>query len=198
MSTGSTQAQRSAATRRKLIDAAYALFAERGYTDVSTEEIVRSAGVTRGAMYHQFADKTELFAALAEELDIRLVETIGTRALAELTRPVEALVVATQAFLDEVSVPAVRQILLVDAPSVLGYARWREIGLAHGLGLVMSVLDAGMDAGVIRRLPVRATAHLLVGAIDEAALFIANADDPAEARAAAEEVVIALLDSLRA
>jgi AcrR family transcriptional regulator len=194
----SRQAERSAATQRRLLDAARTLFAERGYADVSTEQLVRAAGVTRGAMYHQFADKRELFAALVEEIDAELAQAIGARALEHLTDPIGALRVASAAFLDAVEEPAIRQILLIDAPSVLGHARWREIGLRYGLGLVEQVLAAGMQAGVIAQAPTRVLAQVLVAAIDEAALMIADAEDPAAVRSQADEVIGGLLDGLRA
>lgn len=193
----SRQAERSAATKRRLLDAARPLFAERGYAEVSTEQLVRAAGVTRGAMYHQFADKRELFAALVEEIDAELAQSIAARALEQLTDPVGALRVASMAFLDAVQEPAIRQILLIDAPSVLGHARWREIGLRYGLGLVEQVLAAGMQAGVIGEAPTRVLAQVLVAAIDEAALMIADAEDPAAVRLQADEVIGGLLEGIR-
>lgn len=198
MTDDSLHARRSAATRRKLIDAATALFAQRGYAAVGTEEIVRAAGVTRGAMYHQFTDKADLLAAMVEEAESALMQRVAEGAVAASADPVSALKAGAAAFLDEVADPAMRQILLIDAPSVLGHARWREIGLRHGLGLVEGLLAHGIETGALRSMPVRPMAHLFSGAIDEAALTIASADDPVAARKTFEAALDLLIDAFRA
>ena len=194
----SAQARRSAATRRKLIDAARPLFAEHGYAAVGTEQIVRAAGVTRGAMYHQFADKLDLFAALVEEEEAAATQRIAEGALAEPGDAHALLHAGAIAFLDETADPAVRQLLLIDAPSVLGHARWRELGLRYGLGLVEALLTQGMETGVLRPAPARPLAHVLLGALDEAALMVAGAEDPVATRADALSVLDLLIDALRA
>src|SRR5215472_1311022 len=111
---------RSEATRRQLVTAARALFGARGYAGVGTEEIVRAAGVTRGALYHQFRDKADLFAAVAEEVEAEIAERIaaGARAAAD---PVEALRAGARLFLDACGEPEVERIILLDAPAVLGW-----------------------------------------------------------------------------
>lgn len=194
----SVQARRSAATRRKLIDAARPLFAEHGYAAVGTEQIVRAAGVTRGAMYHQFADKLDLFAALVEEEEAAATQAIAEGALAAPGEAHELLLAGARAFFEQTADPAVRQLLLIDAPSVLGHARWRELGLKYGLGLVEAVLQQGMEAGTLRQRPARPLAQILLGALDEAALMVAAADDPAAARADAIDVIGLMIESLRA
>ncbi len=198
MTDHSLHAQRSAATRRKLLDAATGLFAERGYAAVGTEEIVRAAGVTRGAMYHQFADKAELLAVLVEEAEVSLTQRIAAGALASTEDPIDQLRAGAAAFLDEVADPALRQILLIDAPSVLGHARWREIGMKYGLGLVEAVLVHGMETGKLRQLPARQLAHVFLGAIDEAALAIASAEDPVASRVAFDATIDVLVGAFRA
>lgn len=194
----SVQAQRSAATRRKLLDAARPLFAEQGYAAVGTEQIVRSAGVTRGAMYHQFADKLELFAALVEEEEQAVTEQIAAGALAQPGDAYTLLHAGAIAFLDQTADPAIRQLLLIDAPSVLGHARWRELGLKYGLGLVEALLRQGIESGVLKPAPPRPLAHVLLGALDEAALMVAGAEDPASARDDALTVLDLVLGALRA
>ncbi len=99
-----------------------------------------------------------------------------------------------EAFLDECAEPELRQVALHDAPAVLGWERWREIGAANGLGLIEASLAAAIEAGEIRELPVKATAHLLLGALDEAAMLVARTDD-AGARAEVTAVLLALLES---
>src|ERR1700704_5320380 len=176
------KALRSEATRAALIETARRLFAERGYADVGTEEIVRAAGVTRGALYHHFAGKRELFQAVYEDVERRLVERIAESAVQSAGDPLQALHAGAQAFLDACEDPAVQRIALLDAPSVLGWEEWREIGMRYGFGLVQATVQAAMDAGLIEEQPVVPLAHLLLGAIDEGAMLVARADDGGETR----------------
>jgi AcrR family transcriptional regulator len=191
-----TQAERSEATRGALMAAGRRLFAARGYDEVSAEQIVRAAGVTRGALYHHFGGKAELLDAVYDQLEREVTERIARVVLgSELESPLEAMRAGIGAFLEECAQPEVRQIALTDAPAVLGWERWREIAAANGLGLIEASLAAAIEAGEVRPLPVRATAHLLLGALDEAAMLSARADNPAD-RAEAAAVLGALLDGL--
>src|SRR5262245_16236789 len=135
-----TQAQRSAATRAALITAARPLFAERGYAPVGTDEIARAAGVTRGALYHQFAGKEELFVAVVEtieaELGARLMEGVAG---ADPTDPVAMLHADIDGWLTACADPEVHRIVLLEAPAALGWERWREIGRRYAVGLVEEV-----------------------------------------------------------
>lgn len=191
-----TQAQRTAATREALIAAARGLFTERGYEDVGTEEIVRAAGVTRGALYHHFPDKARLLEAVYERVEAESTERVARVVLgSELHSPLEAMKAGVEAFLDECAKPELRQIALHDAPAVLGWERWREIGAANGLGLIEASLVAAIEAGEIRPLPVKPTAHLLMGSLDEAAMLLARSDRSG-AREEVTEVLLLLLDGL--
>lgn len=172
---------RSQATRRQLVRSARALFGARGFAGVGTEEIVRAAGVTRGALYHQFRDKADLFAAVAEEVEAEIAERIAAGA-GTATDPVEALRAGARLFLDACAEPEVERIILLDAPAVLGWAAWRDLAGRYGLGLVQLGLRSAMDAGAVVRQPVAPLAHILIGALDEAALYVAGAGDPAAAR----------------
>lgn len=190
-----TQAERTEATREALIAAARRLFTERGYEQVGTAEIVRAAGVTRGALYHHFGDKASLLRATYERIEAESTERVARIVLgSELDSPLEAMKAGVEAFLDECAKPELRQIALHDAPAVLGWERWREIGAANGLGLIEASLAAAIEAGEMRPLPVRPTAHLLMGALDEAAMLLARDDRPAN-RVEVTEVLIALLES---
>jgi AcrR family transcriptional regulator len=190
-----TQAERTQATRLALIEAARALFTERGYENVGTEEIVKAAGVTRGALYHQFGDKASLLEALYERIEAESTERVARVVLgSDLHSPLEAMKAGVEAFLDECAKPELRQIALHDAPAVLGWERWREIGAANGLGLIEASLAAAIEAGEIRPLPVKPLAHLLMGALDEAAMLLARNEEP-QGRAEVTEVLVALLDS---
>jgi len=189
-----SQLTRSAATRAALVDAARPLFAEHGFRGVGTETIVRAAGVTRGALYHQFADKTELFAAVYEAIEDDIATRIGAQIAAEeLADPVEVMTLGAHAWLDACSESEVQQIVLLDGPAVLGWERWREIGMRYGMGLVGGVLAQAMEVGRIRRQPVSPLAHVLVGALDEAAMYVARADDPAEASGEMRTVLARLI-----
>jgi AcrR family transcriptional regulator len=185
------------ATRHELMRAARELFAERGYSGVGTEEIVARARVTRGALYHHFDDKRDLFRAVHEQIEAELVATIGER-IAGIEDPWELLVTGVRAFLDACVDPAVRRISLLDAPGVLGWAQWREIDARHGLGLVSFGLANAMERGLFREREVRPLAHLMMGAMTEAALLVANAPDPSVARREVEPPLLALLEGLRA
>src|SRR5947209_10787609 len=182
---------RSAATRRRLVTAARTLFGARGYAGVGTEEIVRAAGVTRGAMYHQFRDKTGLFAAVAEEVEAEILERVAAGAGASAD-PVSELRTGVRLFLDACAEPEVERIILLDAPAVLGGEAWRDLAGRYGLGLVQFGLQAAIEAGAIVPQPVAPLAHVLVGALNESALYVARAEDPAAAR----EQCVAILDRI--
>ena len=173
---------RSQATRRQLITAARGLFGARGYAAVGTEEIVRTAGVTRGALYHQFRDKADLFAAVAEEVEAEIAEQIAAGAVGAAADPVGALRAGARLFLHACAEPEVERIILLDAPAVLGWEAWRDLAGRYGLGLIQLALQSAMDSGVIVRQPVVPLAHVLVGPLDECALYGARAADPAAAR----------------
>jgi AcrR family transcriptional regulator len=173
---------RSEATRRLLVTAARALFGARGYAGVGTEEIVQAAGVTRGALYYQFRDKAGLFAAVAEEVEAEIADRIAEGAAEAADDPVGALRLGAQLFLDACAQPEVERIILLDAPAVLGWEAWRDLAGRYGLGLVQLALQSAIDAGAIVAQPVVPLAHVLIGALDECALYVARAEDPAAAR----------------
>jgi AcrR family transcriptional regulator len=190
-----TQAERAEATRAALIAAARRLFTERGYDGVGTEEIVRAAGVTRGALYHHFGGKAALLEAVYEKLEAESTERVARVVLgSELESPLGAMRAGIAAFLDECAEPELQRIALHDAPAVLGWDRWREIAAANGLGLIEASLAAAIEAGEIRNLPVKPMAHVLLGALDEAAMLVARSDDPAN-RAEVSAVLVAVLES---
>jgi AcrR family transcriptional regulator len=197
--TGSRQTERSTATRARLVTAARELFATRPYADVGTEEIVRRADVTRGALYHHFAGKRDLFRAVHEQMEEELVASIGARLeAAAATDPVEALRVGVRSFLDACTEPSFARITLVDAPAVLGWEEWRRIDEKHALRLVLAGLEGAMEAGALRRQPVRPLAQLMLATMGEAGLVVANSTDPATTRVEIEGALLAWLDGLRA
>lgn len=192
-----TQAERSAATRGLLLDAARKLFADKGFAEVSTQAIVTAAGVTRGALYHQFEDKVELFAAVYEQTERTLVEDIA-RQITQIAPPdpLEAMRIGARLFLDGCAAPDVQQIVLIDAPAVLGWDRWRAVGVKYGLGVIEGMLAHAIADGVIPDQPLRPTAHVLLGALDEAALFVSRAADRNRARREMDAVCDRLISGI--
>jgi AcrR family transcriptional regulator len=184
-------------TRDALVTAGLELFSARGYAEVGTEEIVRRAKVTRGALYHHFADKRDLFRAVHERVEESLVAGIAKQ-MDGVSDPWEVIVTGTRAFLDACDEPAVKQITLVDAPAVLGWSEWRQIDERYGLGLMKAALGGAMEAGVLKKAPLDALAHLMLGALSEAAFLVAAGDDSASTRADVESSLFALLEGLRA
>jgi len=192
-----TQAQRREGTRAALIGAGRKLFARDGYEAVSSEAVVAEAGVTRGALYHHFDGKRGLFAAVFEQVESELV---GRFRLEELAGddPLAALLGAVDQFLEISLESEIQRIALLDGPSVLGWDAWHEVEARYGLGLIEAALGAAMEAGAIRRLPVSELSLMLLGAMIEAALQLARADDPQAARLRASAALRALLEGLRA
>ncbi|MGW6421727.1 TetR/AcrR family transcriptional regulator [Nocardia sp. NPDC055053] len=191
-----TQAERSAATRSAVVRAGRELFGQYGYGAVSTIAVAEAAGVSRGALYHQFGEKRDLFEAVFEDLERDLVEVIATAvAEARSADPVASLIVGCLAWLQASTAPEVRRIALLDAPAVLGWSRWREIELRHTIGLVENALAGAIAAGRVRAQPVRPLALVVVGALDEAAQYLANSED-IEDTAAVRSVVEQLISGL--
>ncbi|SHF73511.1 TetR/AcrR family transcriptional regulator [Devosia limi] len=162
---------KAAATRQMLIAVARQLFADKGYAETGTPEIVAAAGVTRGALYHHFADKAALFRAVVEEEHALLAMAINSATAGDdETGPVKALLAGGDAFLSAMQDEGRRRILLIDAPAVLGRAELDAIDGRHGLRTLIEGVGAAMEAKAIRELPVVPLAHLLNALFDRAAL----------------------------
>jgi AcrR family transcriptional regulator len=171
-----TQPERTEATRGALIAAARRLFGERGYAGVGTEEIVAAAGVTRGALYHHFRDKRDLFRAVMVDVEQALVQSVAAR-MAGVDRPFDQLVAAMEATLDACADERVARISFQDGPAVLGHEEWRAIVEETSLGLMTAMLAHAMDAGDLRAAPPEPLAHVLLGAMNEAGMTIAAGGD---------------------
>jgi AcrR family transcriptional regulator len=185
-----TQGERTAQTRGALLAVARRLFGAEGFAEVGAERIAREAGMTRGALYHQFADKTDLFAAVLDQVEAEIAQRVaGAVAGFDPADTTGMLLAGASAWLDASAEPDLQRIVLLDGPSVLGWDRWREICLRHTVGLIAALLQDGIDRGSLAPQPVVALTHVLVGAVDEAALYIAQADDRAAARADMDLVV---------
>ena len=194
-----SKADQSRATIGKLLLVAQAEFSQKGYAAASTEQIVKLAGVTRGALYHHFKDKRDLFLAVFIEAQREIGRRIEQRADAT-TDLWSQLVNGCRAFLEACSDPVLQQIVVIDAPSVLDWHTYRQVDDTlpdSGLALLKACLASLVDHRLIRPLPVNALAHLLSGAMDEAAVWIAHCADSQKALSQAQTSLEVLLDSLR-
>jgi AcrR family transcriptional regulator len=190
-----TQAERSAATKNVIIAAATRLIAERGFDSTGIEDIVREAGVSKGAMYHHYTDKVEVLAAVYEQIE----QHLSARLLAVASKqadPLSALRAGAHEFLDACLDPVVRRIALVEAPAALGWERWRAIDARYGFGLLLTGLRAAADERQVRAENLEERAHLLLASLMEASLMVGASEDPSTARAALGHVVDVLLDAL--
>jgi len=186
----------AAATRAALIEVARARFAERGYADVSIDEIAAGARVTKGALYHHFDDKQALFRAVVEAVEAGLATRVRAAALRH-KKPWPQLVAACHAFLDAFLERDVQRIVVIDAPAVLGWKAWCEIDKQHGLGVLEERLAAARDAGVLAPQPIETAAQLVLGAINHAGRVIAEASDTEASRAQVGQTIERLLSGLR-
>jgi AcrR family transcriptional regulator len=190
-------AQRAEATRAALLAAARTLFVAKGFHATSTEEIVAAAGVgTRGALYHHFADKRGLFLAVFEATEQELLAAASAASAGSSGGAFASLRRGLMDFLDASLTPEVQRILLIDGPAVLGWHDWKQLEQRYGLGAIQGLLEQAVAEGSLPDQPVRALAHILLAAVDEAALFIAHATSPTEAKAEAVAGVNLLLDGL--
>jgi AcrR family transcriptional regulator len=187
--------ERGQATREQIIAVATRLFADRGYEGTSIEAVLQEAGVSRGSLYHHFAGKDALFEAVLKAVE----ESAGIQVIAATegaTDIVAALQAAAIAWVRLAGDPVVKRILLIDAPAVLGWERWRAMDEANALGSMKTALQEVADAG---RLPpdlVDMFAHVLMASLNELALLVARADDPDAVMEAASHAVQALLHRL--
>jgi AcrR family transcriptional regulator len=191
----STKIEKAASTRAKIIAVARRLFAARGYDGVSIEAILEESQISRGALYHHFENKEALFAAVLEAVEVDITAATG-RARAKATDPMEALGLAFASFLDMACETEVRQILLTDAHSVVGWQKWREIEERHGLGRLKQALKAIATTGRIRDDMVDVFAHMLLASLIEVAFLVARSPDPATAANTGRRAMKELLERL--
>jgi len=192
------RAEHAADTRQALVAAARRLFTEQGYTATGTEEIVTGARVTRGALYHHFKDKTDLFRAVMEQVAREVAEELVS---IELSHPGatawDEVRVGLRAFLDLcVVTDDFQRIVLVEGPAVLGHEAWDDLVAQHGSNLLADWLTRSIQENAINAVPVQPLTRLLIAMISESSLYIARAQDRAAARAEMGEVLDRLLDGL--
>jgi len=186
----------AAATVERLIAAAREHFAEDGFAATSLDAVVERAGVTKGALYHHFSGKADLFGDVFEDEQAKLAGRVA-RASAEHEDPWDAATAGLHAFLDACLDPGVQRIVLIDAPSALGVPAMRDLEAPYGLALIREALRRVRAAGDLPDADESALAHLLFGATCEAAMYIARAEDPRAARDEMEGELRTLLENLR-
>lgn len=188
--------EESEKTARTILKVASTHFRERGYAGTDLVTVAAEAGVTRGAVYHHYAGKKALFEAVVARLHQKLQEQIE-RAAADHDDLWEQLLHGCEAFIDTAIDSAIRQVLLVEAPAVLGWDAWRSMDEANSFASLTDVLQQLEAAGEIRADSAAVTASILSGAMNEAVLWIASEKDDRQAKAQALEVISVLVDSLR-
>lgn len=191
------QAERSETTKTELLRVARGLFGDHGYEATSIEDVAEAAGVTKGALYHHFESKRDLFQAVFEHLEEELCNNVIVAAAGGGGDVLEGMRLGIRAFLDSAGDTACRRIVLIEGPSVLGWETWREIDERYGFGIVKASLEAAIAAGLVQNRPVDPMAHIFLAALSEAALQIARADDPDAAREEMFDALWSLIESLR-
>jgi len=191
----SRKVAQGAATRAALIAAGRELFGDPGYAETSTEDLAAAAGVTKGALYHHFAGKDDLFLAVYEQVKRDITDQVAPSFLEP--EAWDALIAGCAATIDANLDPAVRRIVMSDGPSVLGPEAVRDVELRYGAIVLRGALRKAMNAGVIERQSLVPLAQMLNGALTEACTLIASAPDPAASRAEVGAVVQRLLEGLR-
>jgi AcrR family transcriptional regulator len=189
--------ERGRSTRERLVAAARELFGRQGYDATSIEAILRETGVARGALYHHFADKRALFDAVLDDVMVDIAHTVAAAAMERYDDPVESLRAGFGRWLELAADPSIQRITLLDPPFVLGWARWRELDEQRVLGGLRKGLRRVAETGRIREGDVDLLAHMLIAAVNEAALMIAGAEDPEvalrEGRATVDDLLTRVL-----
>jgi AcrR family transcriptional regulator len=191
-----TQAERRAATIESILKAGRLLFGERGFAATTIDDIAEQARVAKGAVYHHFATKEAVFAAVFDQVSRALVQEID-RAVRTEKDVLAAMVAGTQHYFAACAKGPTGQIILRDGPAVLGWERWREIDAQHFGGKIPRALAAAMDAGLIARQPIEPLARLLLGAVTEAAVACAGRTDVLKAGNEYTRAFKSLLEALR-
>ncbi len=189
--------ERGRTTRAQLIAVATELFATRGYEGTSIEGVLAESGASRGSLYHHFKSKEALFLAVMEAVGAQAMGP-AAEAMGAAADSLAALRIGCLAWIRLAGDPVVRQIMLIDAPAVLGWQRWRDLDEQGPLGVIRSLLADAAQAGRIPARHVDAFAHIVLAALNELALLIARADKPDQALAAGESAVEEFLDRILA
>jgi AcrR family transcriptional regulator len=193
-SLSSKKVNQAESTRRAVLDAARQAFGERGYAATSVDEIVRRAGLTKGALYHHFRDKDDLFLAVVEAVKRDVTDTVGAAFVEAASRldPIETIVVGCQAFIDAHADPAVQRITILDARAVLDAATRRDLDARYEVAVVRGALRRAMNVDAIERQPLAPLAHVVAGALSEACALVAEGADRDEVGAVVSRLLVGL------
>lgn len=193
------QIEQAQLTRAALVSTARELFATKGYFETGTEEIVARANVTRGALYHHFSDKTDLFRAVVEAIFNDMREQEDARAPSDEQDAWASLRATFESYITRITRDLeLRRIAVIDGPAVLGWSGWRELERRYGLGVIEIAAKRAMREGAIRPAPIEPLSQMLLAAINEGSLLIAESEDPDSARAEVTTALTQILDGLRA
>ncbi len=187
---------RGSTTRQQILDTATRLFAERGFEAVSIDAILTACGISKGALYHHFAGKDAVFVAVLESVEARVTAELAAAAQGA-TNPLDALRAGCAGWLAlAASDPVVRQIVLTDAPTVIGWQAWRAMESEHSLGLLRMAFNAGVNSGRVQADRVEIFSHMLLAVLTEVALLIARAHDDGEAARTGDAAIEQMLSGL--
>jgi AcrR family transcriptional regulator len=187
--------ERGQATRTHLVEVATRLFAAHGYEGTSIEAVLAESGASRGSLYHHFAGKEALFLAVLEDVGTMVTAQV-TAAIEGAGDPVAELRAGLMTWIRLAGDPVIRQVMLIDAPTVLGWERWRELDEQGPLGFIRAALAYAAGQGAIDPAQVDTFAHIVLAAANEVTMMIARADDPAAALSAEESAFTGFLDRL--
>jgi len=197
--TRTAKTSRAEATRRALLASARSLFGEKGYAATSVDEVVRDAGVTKGALYHHFKDKDQLFRAVVEEVKGEVTQAAASSYFETFdgADALETVHHTCLAVIDAHLDPAVQRITILDARAVLDASVRRELDARYEVALLRGAFRGAMRSGIVEQQPIITLAHVVAGALTEGCALIAEADDKERARAEVGDVISRLLDGLR-
>ncbi|GLU46073.1 TetR/AcrR family transcriptional regulator [Nocardiopsis ansamitocini] len=196
MSNRRSNVERSRQTRHRLLTEGRRLFADNGYAAVGLTEVTDGTGLTKGALYHHFDGKAGLFRAVVAQVQDEVGQRVAAASETE-TDPWLRFTAGCRAFLEAGCDPEVRQIMLVDGPAVLGWSEWRDMDDASSARHLADALSGLIGAGVITPQPVAPLVHLLSGAMNEAALWLAGSATPDDDLSATVAALSQLLGALR-
>lgn len=192
---GNLKIEQGKKTANKIVKTAYKLFSTKGYNKTSTEEIVDKLGVTRGALYHHFHGKRDIFLAVFEQAQCKIRDFI-VKETESLTDPWQKFIKGGYAFLRACMNPEIQPIVAVDAPSVLGWDVWRDIDWRYSTLMLKEILEKLIDEGIIKPLPIETLTHAIAGATNELALWLSENKDNKEALEEAQSTMEVLYNAL--
>lgn len=191
-----SKAEQKQQTMQKLIEVAREMFSKKGYADAAMEDIVKQAGVTRGALYHNFGSKEGLFEAVLASVQQEIGERVEAEA-AKSEEPWQQLILGCLAFVSSAVEQRNKRILLIDGPSVIGWEKWRRMDEENSMRHLREQLQTMQEQGYLRPVCIDALAHLLSGAMNEAVLWISETPDQEKSLEEISAAMTLLLEGYR-